>query len=292
MQRNSMVSDSLESILSDCQSNDKDKQMAAIQEIRNSELHAAIPALVSLLDSKDKEIRRASVIVLGEFDGADPQLIGPALIPMIQDSDDYIQEDAISALEQLKYSPALNSVIYALGLTLNSESVRAAAAAAISHLAENNDASALESLEKALKSDSFYRVRFWAANSIGLLAKPSQTWIKKLTYYYDLEESSDVKIGILSARYRLEDSANLLDKLIELLKEADEDLFRSVLHAFSDMIGDVDVPIKLLEDAPRFSEIISEQIPIFPSEKNHAKGVIRWLKTRLEEQRISSHVSL
>jgi HEAT repeat protein len=268
-----MNTPSLESILSDCESGDVDKQVAAISAISDSKLYEAIPSLLPLLKSEDEDIRLLTVQAFRELVNADPDQVGPALIPMLQDSEDLIRGDAIDALSNLEYAPALESVIHVLHLDPDWV-VRATAAEAIPYLADTDDVSALEALESALRSDSYDSVRSYAANSIGLIAMPSSDWVGKLTHYYEGEKSDDTKADILGARYRLEDSANLGDMLIELLEDSDEQLFGVILTVLEDLLGDTDIPKKLIQDAPRLHKKILEKSPSYPIEESHVKKVI------------------
>jgi HEAT repeat protein len=274
---------SLDFILSDCQSEDFEKKVAAIWAIRDSKLHEAIPSLIPLLNSEDENIRIFTVEALGKIGNTNPEVAGSALIPMLQDPEDLIRGDAIDALANLQYAPALEPIIHALRLDPDWV-VRATAAEAIPSLAEIDDASALEALESALKSDPYKPVRSYAANSIGLIAMPSPDWVKKLTHYYETEESDDTKAEILGARYRLEDSANLGDLLIGLLEDTDEQLYGVILIVLKDVLEDTDIPRKLIEDAPRLSEKILEKLPYFPIEKNNANNIIEMLKSSLESE--------
>jgi HEAT repeat protein len=265
---------SLDSILSDCQSKDFEKQVAAIWSIRDSKLYEAMPSLIPLLKSEDEDIRIFTVEALGKIGNTNPETAGSALIPMLQDPEDLIRGEAIDALANLQYAPALEPVLYALRLDTDWV-VRATAAEAIPYLAEIDDASALEALESALKSDPYKPVRSYAANSIGLIAMPSPDWIEKLTHYYEAEESDDTRAEILGARYRL-------DMLIKLLEESDEQLFGIILTVLEDVLGDTNVPEKLIVDAPRLYKKILEKAPLFPIEDSNVKKVIKILKDHIK----------
>jgi HEAT repeat protein len=273
---------SLKSITDDCHSIDVDKQVAAIWAIRNSKLYDAAPSLIHLFGSEDEDIR---ILAVGAFaddlTDADPDQVGPALIPMLQDTEDLVRSDAIDALANLEYAPALEPVVHVLRLD-SDWVVRATAAEAIPYLAEIDDDFALEALEAALRSDPDDSVRSYAANSIGLVATSSPGWVKKLTYYYGVEESDDTKADILGARYRLEDNADLGDILIDLLDDSDEQLFRVILNVLKDLLGDTDVPKKLIEDAPRLREKILEKAPSFSLEESHVKEVIEMMRKRAD----------
>jgi HEAT repeat protein len=272
---------SLDSILADCNSGDIDRQVAAIWEIRNSKLHEAVPCLISLFSSQNDNVRMLAVGAFAdELRGADPDIVGPALIQMLNDSEDLVRGDTIDALANLEYLPALDNVIYALRLDLDWV-VRATAAEAIPYLAEIDDVIALEALESALRHDPYKSVRSYAANSIGLLANPSSEWVEKLAHYYETEDSDDTKAEILGARYRLGDSAKLDDMLIELLEESDEQLFRIILNILHDLLGDNNIPEKLIQDAPKICKNILERVPLFPIEENHAKEVVDLLRSAL-----------
>jgi HEAT repeat protein len=273
---------SLKSITDDCHSIDVDKQVAAIWAIRNSKLYDAAPSLIHLFSSEDEDIR---ILAVGAFaddlTDADPDQVGPALIPMLKDTEDLVRSDAIDALANLEYAPALEPVIHVLRLD-SDWVVRATAAEAIPYLTEIDDDFALEALESALRSDPDDSVRSYAANSIGLVATSSPDWVKKLTYYYGVEESDDTKADILGARYRLEDNADLGDILIDLLDDSDEQLFRVILNVLKDLLGDTDVPKKLIEDAPKLREKILEKAPSFPIEESDVKEVIEMMRKRAD----------
>jgi HEAT repeat protein len=279
-----MSTHSLESIITDCQSDDVDKQVAAIWAIRDSKLYDAVPSLITLFRSEDEDIRVLAVgAFVDELRDSDSENVGPALISMLNDSEDLVRGDAIDALANLEYAPALEPVIHAL----HSDPewvVRATAAEAIPYLADTDDAPALEALESALKSDPYKSVRSYAANSIGLVATPSPNWVKKLTHCYEIEESDDTKAEILGARYRLGDDANLGDMFIELLEDSDEQLFRIILNVLEDILGDNDIPEKLVQDAPRLREKILEKVPSFPIEDSHVKEVFEIMKVALESK--------
>jgi hypothetical protein len=276
-----MSTPSLESITDDCQSNSLDRQIDAIWAIRDSKLYDAIPSLIPLFDSEDSDIRSLAVCAfVDELKDADAEQVGPALIPRIQDSEALIRGDAIDALANLQYIPALESIIHALRSDPDWV-VRATAAEAIPYLADLDDALALEALEAALGNDSYDSVRSYAANSIGLIATSSRDWVKKLTHYYEMEESDDTKVDILGARYRLYDTANLGDMLIGLLEESDEHLFRVILTVVKDLLGDTNIPEKLIQDAPRIHEKILEKAPSFPIEESHVKQINKMLGNRL-----------
>jgi HEAT repeat protein len=282
-----MSTHSLESILADCQSNDVDKQVAAIWAVRNSKLYEAVPSLIPMFSSQDEDIRMLAVGAFADdLTKADPNQVGPALIPMLQDAEDLVRSDAIDALANLEYAPALEAVIYVLRFDPDWV-VRATAAEAIPYLAEIDDNLALEALESALKSDPYDSVRSYAANSIGLVAMPSPDWIKKLTHYFETEESDDTKVDILGARYRLEDSSNLGDMLIGLLEDSDEQLFRVILTVLEDLLGDTNIPEKLIKDAPRLCKKILEKAPSFPIEDSHVKQVIKMLQSQIEADKKS-----
>jgi HEAT repeat protein len=272
---------SLKSIIADCQSNAVDKQVAAIWAIRESKLYEAVPSLISLFSSEDSDIRILAVgAFVDELRGADSENVGPALIPMINDPEDLVRGDAIDALANLEYAPALESVIHALRLDPD-WIVRATAAEAIPYLADLDDVPALEALESALKSDPYKSVRSYAVNSIGLVAMPSPDWVEKLTHYYEMEESDDTKAEILGARYRLGDDANLGDIFVRLFEDSDEQLFRIILTVLEDLLEDSDIPEKLIKDTPRLRKKILEKSPFFPIEESHVKEVVRKLKNYL-----------
>jgi HEAT repeat protein len=265
---------SLESILADCQSSDIDRQVSAIWAIRNLKLYEAVSELILLFNSEDDDIRRLAVSAFtDELRNADGTQVGPALIPLIQDPDDLVRGDAIDALASLEYSSALEPVVQALRID-SDWVVRASAAEAIPYLADINNPIALDALEAALSSDPYNSVRSYAASSIGLIAMPSDEWIKKLTRYYETEVSDDTKVGILGARYRLGDNEQLGDMLVDLVKTSDEQLFRIILNVLRDLLRDANIPRKLIEDAPQLCEAIVKFSSTFPVEENHASEVV------------------
>jgi hypothetical protein len=66
--------------------------------------------------------------------------------------------------------------------------------------------------------------------------------------------------------------------LIGLMEESDEQLFRIILTVLEDLLGDTDIPEKLIKDAPRLHEKILKKAPYFPLEESHVKKVIGALK--------------
>jgi HEAT repeat protein len=268
---------SLESILADFRSNDTDRQISAIWATRNSKLYEAVSSLISLFNSEDEDVRRLAVSTFtDELKDADPSMVGPALVLMVNDPDDLVRGDAIDALANFEYAPALEPVINALRLDLDWV-VRATAAEAIPFLGGINNPIALEALEAALRSDPCNSVRSYAACSIGLMAIPNDEWIKKLIRYYETEESDDIKAEIIGARYRLGDDAELGNMLVDLFEISDEQLFRIILNMLKDLLRDPNIPKKLIEDAPQLCEAIVKSSSTFPIEENHASEVVALL---------------
>lgn len=262
-------------LLEDCRSNEPGKQALAIMKLQDLEAFEAVPTLIELLDSPEANVRERSVEALGWLGNKDKEVVGSALITMLDDSDDMIRNEVVEALARLEYTPALEKVKYLLRHD-SDWVVRASAAEALSDLAEVGNSEVVAELELAL-DDPVEPVRSYAACSIGLLGAPTPELLNTLQMYLSSEEYLATKAEILAARYRLGVREDLL-KLLQLLNNDDQHLTGILLTILEDLT-ERKVPETMIEDLPSVQNALIQVPRSFPIFSNHVEKIIVQLES-------------
>lgn len=262
-------------LLEDCRANEPSKQALAIMKLQELEAFEAVPTLIELLSSPEKNVRQRAVEALGWLGNKDKkEVVGSALMTMLDDSDDMIRNEVVEALARLEYAPALEKVKYLLRHD-SDWVVRASAAEALSDLAEVGNPEVLAELKLAL-DDPIEPVRSYAACSIGLVGTPTPDLLNTLAMYLSSEEYLATKAEILAARYRLGVREDLL-KLLQLLNNDDEHLTGILLTILEDLT-ERKVPETLIEDLPSVQKALIQVPRSFPIFSNHVEKIIAQLE--------------
>lgn len=269
------MSDSqIERLLENCLSGEPSRQTPAIIELQNLEAYEAVPVLIELLASSEKNVRGCAVEALGWLGFKERELVGSALLKMLSEEDSLIKADTLDALARLKYTPAVEAVRY---LMQNDSDwvVRASAAEALADIAEVGNPEVLAELELAL-DDPIKSVRSYAACSIGLLGTSTPDLLNALQMHLSSEEYLETKAEILAARYRLGVREDLL-KLLKLLNNNDEHLTGILLTILEDLT-ERKVPETLVKDLFIIQKAlirVPQSLPIF---SNHVDKIIAQIK--------------
>ncbi len=269
-----MSQPSIELLLEDCQSGDPSKQTPAIMKLRDLEAFEAIPVLINLLTASEENVRGCAVEALGLIGSREIETVGSALIISLEDPEALIRSDALEALSRLRYIPAMELTT----ILLRSDPdwvVRATAAEILADLAETGNPEVLVALDLAL-DDPIDSVRSYAACSIGLLGEASPELLSNLQIYLSSEESLSTKAEILAARYRL-GADDDLNKLLELLNDADEHLAGIILNILEDL-AERKTPKTFVAKFPKLKEAIIKISTLFPIQKNRADQVVAQLE--------------
>jgi HEAT repeat protein len=214
-------------LLEQSRSTDPGRQVTAIQQLTDLRAYVSVPTLLEILKSPSAVVRCTAAGALGRLGVKDAARVGAALLDVLSDAEVIVRAEAVDALGILGYAPAAAPIRSVL-LTDPEPLVRASAAETLGDL---GDVRALAELELAL-SDADEAVRGYAANSIGLLGKP--TLVPALQAHSMSEQSPRVRAEIHGALYRL-GSARDLDALLQLADTADEELAVNILNILDDL---------------------------------------------------------
>jgi HEAT repeat protein len=265
-----MSKKAIENLLHDCHSGDASKQTPAIMALQDMEAYEAVPVLVELLTSPEENIRSLAAEALGLLGANDVETVGPELIKTLSDSAALVRSNAIEALLILDYKPAIESAKYPEWF------VRISATEALADLAEEGDTEVLDLLKTIFNDQNEDEVMAgYAAWAMGLLG--TSELLPTLQEYLASEESQEVKVNLLIARYRLgvKEDINLV---LEILKKADKETASIILNNLEDLtVGKI--PPNLIEDVPHISEVVSKVGESFSTECNHAMQVISKLES-------------
>ncbi len=265
---NTMNAPIVESLLTECRSEDPARQAPAITKLHDLEAYEAVPTLIDLLTSPEWNIRALSVKALGYLGDESAETVGSALINLLTDPEDIVKCDALDALAALDYKLAIEP---AKAMLCNDPEwlVRVSAIEALTELAEVGDSEVLAKLECAL-NDPIEPVRAYAARGIGLLGTPE--FLPNLQKHYVIEESLDTKAEILAARYRL-GCQDDLGRLLRLLDSTDDHLVQVILNILEELVTR-DVPPSIITSVPQMTKILTKIAQSFPIQRNQAETVI------------------
>jgi HEAT repeat protein len=258
----------VESLLTDCRSQDPARQAPAIAKLHDLEAYEAVPTLLDLLTSSEWNIRALAVKALGWLGDESAETVGPALMKLLNDPEDIVKCDALDALAALDYKLAIEP---AKAMLCNDPEwlVQVSAIEALTELADVGASEVLAKFEYAL-DDPIKPVRSYAARGIGLLGTPEL--LPNLQKYYVIEESLDTKAEILAARYRL-GCQDDLDRLLRLLDSTDDHLVQVILNILEELVTR-DVPPSIIASVPRMTDILVKIAQSFPIQHNQAETII------------------
>lgn len=255
-----MTHESIEQLLKRLEVESPSSQTAVIQQLVERRTVASVPALIRLLHSPSVAVRSVAAYGLGQLGSGQTAVAGPALLDGLEDSDELVRCEAVDALQQLNYAPAIARI---LGLLRNDPdaTVRASAAEALGELC---DEEVIGQLEGSL-SDGDESVRAYAAAAIGWAG--TQRHLPVLAATLQHESSPRVRGELLAATYRLghRDAAATLAHLIEA---ADEDVAVALLNVLDDLVGRRVSPFLPLDAAMflRALRAVAERIPILEAQ--------------------------
>jgi HEAT repeat protein len=205
----------IESLLEQAKSDDPGLQVEAIYKLFDSEAEIPITTLIRLLTSPHWGVRSTAADVLGYLGSQQLEIVGPALVNLLDDEEAAVRSEAVDSLAQLKYAPARER--FEQLLINDPESlVRASAAEGLGRL---GDPQASAVLSRALGDDAAL-VRAFAAHSIGLLG--ATQLLPRLRKVSEAEGEVIVRAALFNARYRLGEQ-NALQGLLELLETSTDE---------------------------------------------------------------------
>ncbi|MEM9541358.1 MAG: HEAT repeat domain-containing protein [Cyanobacteria bacterium P01_E01_bin.42] len=267
-----IVNDIDEKLLNKLKSENPDERVEAIKEIKESRIHEAIFILIDLLDSKEWYIKILVIETLIELNKSINNKVGEAIEKLLLDRESVVRDDAVNALFELSYTPAIQQVQHLLCHDPDPV-VRASAAETLSELAEVGDAEVLSVLETAL-NDRIEFVRAYSAYAIGYVGTPDSLSI--LDKYFISEESLDVRAEILAAKYRLSGDRKEFIGLINLSKDADSHLFGVILTILEHLI-DNNSDLNFDPKNPQLFDLLVNTSQSFPLEKNRVSSILEKL---------------
>jgi HEAT repeat protein len=269
-----MEPNEIASLLADLRSLDTEKQIAAIQKTEEEGVSQAVPELLALLGSTNTDVRLQSAMALPAFAQEQPATIGAALLPLLQDEDEFVRDQATELLGLTTYQPALVPLTQILQHD-PSWIVRCTAAEALRHF---SDPVALPSIIHTLTLDQDENVRAYAANTLGIIA--SSTFLPDLTRILNQEQEEVVKIELLVSGYRL-GKLEYLDEVLRIAEQPDSEKFERILTTLSDLITFKPPLERLTQDASDVRKKLIQAGPRFPEHKAALNQILENL-VRLE----------
>lgn len=262
-----MNKQTVEILLDNCDSDNLSRQAEAIIDLVDARVYEAVPKIIKFLNSTEVAIRSNAVYALGYLGSQEVETVGLALMPLLNDPEELVRSETVEALGELDYTPAVAPIEYILRHD-PSALVRASAAETLGYLEE---ASAIETLELSLLDpNEDEAVRGYAANSIGLLGTPQL--LPKLEKYLKLELPLSVKAELLGARYWLGAKEDI-EKLVDLLDKADEDLAMIILNILTDLTEREEQPT-LGKDSPNLERVLRSIALSFPLMQHQAEAIL------------------
>ncbi|MGB3265248.1 MAG: HEAT repeat domain-containing protein [Microcoleus sp.] len=262
-----MIDNMTKTLLDDCDSDNYSLQTKALLKLVDAEVYEAVPKIVQLIKSPNSSVRADAAAALGYLGSEEVETVGPALITLLDDEEELVRSEAVEALGDIDYTPAVVPIEYILRND-PSALVRASAAETLGYLEE---ASAIETLEiSLLDTNEDEAVRCYAANSIGLLGTPQL--LPKLENYLNSELPLSVKAELMGARYWLGAKEDI-GKLVSLLDNADEDLASHILIILTDLT-EREEPPALAKDAPDLEKVLSAIALSFPLMRHQAESIL------------------
>ncbi|HAZ48609.1 MAG TPA: hypothetical protein DDW76_22940 [Cyanobacteria bacterium UBA11369] len=264
----------IDKLLEQCRDGNPISQAPALQELVDLKASVAVPVILDLLKSPDEGIRFCAAEALGDLGVKEIESVGPALINLLADPEGLVRSGATDSLGILGYKPARKPV-ESLLLTDPDPMVRASAAETLGDL---GDLDAVESLKLSIQ-DADETVRAYAANSLGLLGTPDL--LPQLQAYIESESSLKVKAELLAAKYRL-GAAEDINRLLNLLENADEDLATVILNIFTDLT-ERKIPSAIAVDATKICEVlalVSQRFLMLAGQVQNLRGQFKRLESR------------
>ncbi len=254
-------------LLDDCDSDDYSLQTKALLKLVDAEVYEAVPKIVKLVKSPNSSVRADAAVALGYLGSEEVETVGPALMNLLNDEEELVRSEAVEALGELDYTPAVAPIEYILRND-PSALVRASAAETLGYLEEP---SAIETLEISLLDvNEDEAVRCYAANAIGLLGTPQL--LPKLENYLNSELPLSIKAELMGARYWLGAKEDIA-KLVDLLDKADEDFAQHILTILTDLTEREPTP-NIAKDFPDLDKILSAIALRFPLMRHQAKEIL------------------
>jgi HEAT repeat protein len=262
-----MNTQKIEILLDNCDSNNLSRQAEALIDLVEARVYEAVPKILKCLNSTSVAIRSNAVYALGYLGIEEVETVGSALMPLLKDPEELVRSEAVEALGDLNYTPAIEAIEHLLRKD-PSALVRASAAETLGYLGKARSIETLEiSLLDACEDEA---VRCYAANAIGLLGTPQL--LPKLKKYLELDLPLSVKAELLGATYWLGAPENLA-KLVDLLEKADEDFADRILTILTDLKEREPAP-NLAKDAPDLEKVLRAIGLRFPLMRHQAEAIL------------------
>lgn len=263
-----MINPLFENLLNDLVSDNIERQIDSINKLKELNATETIPTLIEVgLSSDNYMVRDSTVQALGKLSEINSSMVCNSLAKLLKDSEYLIRSDVLDVLADLRCTSAIPEIKKIL--EKDSEwLVRVSAIEALTHLFNDNDLSIINVLNKALK-DSNEVVRSYAAWGIGVLGREEQ--LKNLEECFALETFLETKVDILAAMYRL-GKQEALEKLLEILKNADESIVRLITNIIEELNKEDNSNLK--KNVSLIVTLLTEKSILFPSESNHIEQLL------------------
>jgi HEAT repeat protein len=223
----------IEQLIAECLSINLERQISAVIELNELKAYEAIPTLIELLNSPERNVRGLTAKALGEIGHKDLEIIAPRILNLLNDTDESVKLDAIEALKNLRYEPSI-PYIKKIATSTSDELVKICSFEALSYLCEEEDSEIFNQMISTIEDpEADETLATFAARVIGAVGNSES--ITKIRELILRENSDQVKANLLISSYRLGDREAIYN-FFSLLDSSDEDSLELLLNVLEDLI--------------------------------------------------------
>jgi HEAT repeat protein len=254
----------VQQLIEECLSSNLERQVSAVIELSELRAYEAIPTLINLLNSPERNVRGLTAKALGEIGHQDLEIAAPKILKLLNDTDESVKLDAIEALKDLRYKPSI-PFIQEIATSTTSELVKICSFEALSYLCEEEDSEIFNQMIVTVKDpEADETLATFAARIIGAVGNSES--ITKIRELVLREESEQVKANLLISSYRLGDREAIYD-FFYLLETSDEDDLKSLLNVLEDLVT-YNSPEIISEDKEGIKRKMNSIMRKYPDTKN------------------------
>lgn len=206
----------LSTILARLQSQDRQEQLAVMDELLTTKNREAVSDVIGVLQSPYAVVRARVAEYLGQYAPLGDEQAGTALLPLLNDSDEFVRMQVVESLGLLTYKPAI-AHLQSLALNDREELMRVEA---VDALARFLDEDLFATFEHALNNDKAALVQRFAARAIMITAQSSYLDAIKRDAKATQDEAF-IAIHLFLAAYKM-GVTEYLEQILFYLKTADD----------------------------------------------------------------------
>jgi hypothetical protein len=250
----------------------------ALDKIGGRDAQEAVSDVAPLMSSENELIREQAAIFLGKHAPIADEHICQLLLTLLEDSADYVRQEAAAALGLLHYTPAL------LGLTklARRDASWLVRVEAIEALDRFRDPALFSLYQDVLMQDEDADVKRYAASAMADIAQPEHIMVIARDIQA-LQEHPKVVARLMLALYRL-DAAGSLEQFFELLQRVNDfDEIRYILESLERAMRGR-LPHHIHADLPRIAAQVDDLSVRMPETRSWRDALLEQIRQIQEGQ--------